>query len=258
MTTLTTSRYLDQAVPANYIASCPSTHDHLLLFGREPAALKFHFFQDEMSSELKDVDDSIPECRGMLSCVPAKSITDGVNIPIAVKNCTIPVDVVIHSSDGIGAHMKNLEQFCTAFPIADSVTHQSTDVVILTETEKTLLSLLKYTHYDHHDICDLSEGPPSELISLTAAADKYGNFFLFAGMRHRFEVSVSFSMQSGSATYKRSSKIGMRSEYEVLEILPSLILTQDLSQIDELVRSTMHLSLDDAFRNHTKIFLSST
>ncbi|EEB95988.1 hypothetical protein MPER_04953 [Moniliophthora perniciosa FA553] len=97
----------------------------------------------------------------------------------AVENCIIPVDLVIKSSDGkrIGAHKKNLEQFCTGFPLADSVVHRIDDVVTLTETAETLLLLLKYTHYAQHDMTDFLYSSQDQLISLTAAADKYGNFF---------------------------------------------------------------------------------
>ncbi|ESK90066.1 hypothetical protein Moror_7872 [Moniliophthora roreri MCA 2997] len=132
----------------------------------------------------------------------------------AVEVCRLSVDLVVQSSNGkrIGAHMKNLKQFCTAFPLTDSVTHDIEDVIIFNEDAETLLLLLQYTHYDvHHNLKEhiRKSEHASTFVSLTAAADKYGNFFALEACKSAL------------------NHVGLEDHDDALRVLPSLLLIQD-------------------------------
>ncbi|EEB91495.1 hypothetical protein MPER_10135 [Moniliophthora perniciosa FA553] len=137
-----------------------------------------------------------------------------------MDNCQLQVDLVLESGDGVklGAHIKTLELFSNAFPIAGTVTHNIDDTVKLTENSDILLLLLKYSHYDDHpDITDLGI---DNVIAFMGAADKYGNYLAMSACR----VAMR------------------RSPTNAIKVIPYKIAHRDFAEIDDLVRSTMDLS----------------
>ena len=95
----------------------------------------------------------------------------------SVRECTIPVDIVLRSSDKvlIGAHQANLAQFSEGFPSPDAVT-TSNEPVDLTETGDVLALLVHFMHKCRHPNLGqiMKEGPPRKTIfRLAEAAEKY-------------------------------------------------------------------------------------
>ncbi|KAJ8091028.1 hypothetical protein PM082_024635 [Marasmius tenuissimus] len=99
----------------------------------------------------------------------------------AIQECSIPVDVVLQSSDGklLGAHSKNLEWFAGGFPLSGSTTQSK--IVPLPESSVTLDYFLKFTH--NHPVPDLSALNIDQLLLLAEAADKYCNSFALAACK---------------------------------------------------------------------------
>lgn len=100
---------------------------------------------------------------------------------LAVDECSLPVDVVIRSSDEvlIGAHKANLEQYSEGFPAADEVI--SVDgPVNLTEDGETLKLLMQFMHKQRlPDLAGLTGSRVRLLFSLGEAAEKY---FVYSAM----------------------------------------------------------------------------
>ncbi|KAK7021396.1 hypothetical protein VNI00_017390 [Paramarasmius palmivorus] len=148
-----------------------------------------------------------------------------VDAACPVDGCSIPIDLIIESSDGnrLGAHTKNLEMFNTAFPLTTSVTHDTNDVVKLSEKNTVLVLLLQFSHYqEHEDLC----GKGLDLVlDLAAAAEKYGNHF--AAMAAREAINYYAKLSSDNA----------------IRVIPYKATHSDLKGMDEIVRSTMDLPL---------------
>ncbi|KAJ3524572.1 hypothetical protein NMY22_g10938 [Coprinellus aureogranulatus] len=96
-----------------------------------------------------------------------------------VRDCTIPIDIVLRSSDGalIAAHKANLAEFSEGFPTPDSVTHSDKDFPVdLAEDGETLERLMLFMH--KHRLPNLERSvsmfnPPKSLMALAEGAEKY-------------------------------------------------------------------------------------
>ncbi|KAJ3532009.1 hypothetical protein NMY22_g7924 [Coprinellus aureogranulatus] len=89
-----------------------------------------------------------------------------------VKDCTLPVDIILRSSDKtlIGAHRDNLAQFSEGFPSPDAVA--SSDVPVdLTEDGRTLEILMQFMHKQRFP--SLQNETVDGLLRLGEAAEKY-------------------------------------------------------------------------------------
>ncbi|KAJ3531236.1 hypothetical protein NMY22_g8240 [Coprinellus aureogranulatus] len=113
-----------------------------------------------------------------------------------VKDCTLPVDIVLRSSDKclIGAHKENLAHFSEAFPTPDSVTSSDTPVD-LSENGEALRSLMQFMH--HHRLPTLDKSfnfldGPSSLFALAEAAEKYLVYSAMALCNVRIAEQVSW------------------------------------------------------------------
>ncbi|KAF9254551.1 hypothetical protein L218DRAFT_886042, partial [Marasmius fiardii PR-910] len=102
----------------------------------------------------------------------------------AIEGCSIPVDVILRSSEGtlFGAHTKNLESFTEGFPITGTIAPgDSPEIVSLTESDETLDLFLAFTH--NHPAPDLTGLDMDSLIDLAKTADKYGNYFALSACK---------------------------------------------------------------------------
>lgn len=88
-----------------------------------------------------------------------------------VEECTLTVDVVLESSDGVlfGAHQRNLETYTEGFPIPGSA--MVSGQVSLQETAEILRLILRYTH--NVRVPRLDEISFDFLASLAEAVEKY-------------------------------------------------------------------------------------
>ncbi|KAK7031005.1 hypothetical protein VNI00_010239 [Paramarasmius palmivorus] len=173
----------------------------------------------------------------------------------AYKTCTVPVDIILKSSDGarLGAHVKNLENFNKAFPVAESVTHQLDEPVALTESATILRLILKFSH---NEDCSISNLNLATVIALTDAADKYGNYpalnackaalmeLWHAGMaEYRQAASISAYKQIGSK-YPRK-KYETRPIEEVVKTSSAALKVLELpvcDDIDRIINTTLSLA----------------
>ncbi|TEB37727.1 hypothetical protein FA13DRAFT_706484 [Coprinellus micaceus] len=90
----------------------------------------------------------------------------------SVKDCRIPVDVVLRSRDKIliGAHQANLSGYSEGFPDADAISDAS-EPVDLTENAETLRILMYFVHKLQYPNVSLLKG--DALFDLAVAAEKY-------------------------------------------------------------------------------------
>ncbi|KAL1733922.1 hypothetical protein EV714DRAFT_203362 [Schizophyllum commune] len=90
-----------------------------------------------------------------------------------VKDCTLPVDLILKSSDGklLGAHACNLATYGEAFPCVDG-TVVASEPLNLTENKATLKTLLAFMHLAPQP--KIRNLPCSEVLELAEAAEKYG------------------------------------------------------------------------------------
>ena len=89
-----------------------------------------------------------------------------------VAECTIPVDIVLRSSDHvlIGAHKANLSQFSGGFPPVDTVT-ETGRIVDLSKDGKMLSLLMRFMHIQRYP--DLIDNSDYRVLALAYAAEKY-------------------------------------------------------------------------------------
>ena len=101
---------------------------------------------------------------------------------VASDECSLPVDVVFRSVDGmlLGAHSKNLDSFTEGFPLAGSTTENNL-IVPLSERGETLRLFLRFTH--NQSAADLSNLDIDSLLEFAEVADKYGCHFALAACR---------------------------------------------------------------------------
>jgi hypothetical protein len=94
---------------------------------------------------------------------------------MAVKDCNIPVDLVLQSSSGdkVGAHKRNLHTYGDGFPLSDSVVtvDVASDIPVLSESTEVLLLMLWFMH--HVPQPDLQSLPFDTVAQLADAAEKY-------------------------------------------------------------------------------------
>ncbi|KAK7024334.1 hypothetical protein VNI00_016370 [Paramarasmius palmivorus] len=152
-------------------AVAAETYGHWLALEECHSVLKRRVLtRPEETPEILHLTKNIPKLNDVI-----KSGIPKCTSPLDSVTCSIPVDVVLQSSDGkfLGAHMDNLARFCAGFPVPDSVTHQIYEVVPLTETEEVLKLLLRYTHIDRQDRQQLFDIDVQALMDFAVAADKY-------------------------------------------------------------------------------------
>ncbi|KAF8176940.1 hypothetical protein BJ912DRAFT_986440 [Pholiota molesta] len=89
-----------------------------------------------------------------------------------VKDCLVPIDIVLQSSDGIqfGTHLNNLQQYSEGFPLAESVMVDA-DIPILEETAEVIEIMLQFMHHTRQP--DISKLEFDLLLSLAEAVEKY-------------------------------------------------------------------------------------
>lgn len=89
-----------------------------------------------------------------------------------VKDCILPVDLVLESSDGkrFGAHTINLQQYSEGFPIGGSVTIE-TDIPKMPESSQALRLLLRFMHHSRQPY--LGNISVKVLSELAEAVEKY-------------------------------------------------------------------------------------
>ncbi|KAF9477113.1 hypothetical protein BDN70DRAFT_838249 [Pholiota conissans] len=91
-----------------------------------------------------------------------------------VKDCSLPIDIVLRSSDGIelGAHMRNLEHYSEAFPQSGSVeVNSEAEAVTLDETGDVLELMLQFMHLTRQP--ELAKISFDLLSGLAEAVEKY-------------------------------------------------------------------------------------
>ncbi|KAK7019788.1 hypothetical protein VNI00_017929 [Paramarasmius palmivorus] len=149
----------------------------------------------------------------------------------AYKTCTIPVNIILESSDGVhlGAHMINLENFNNAFPIAGSVTHQFNEPVALSESAAILRLILKFSH---NKDCSISSLDLATVIALTDAAEKYGNYPALNACR---------------AALSQFTPVQIKSKIRVLPY--RLRYTKVDESFENMIRSTMDIPLRQLVRD---------
>ncbi|KAK7021395.1 hypothetical protein VNI00_017389 [Paramarasmius palmivorus] len=151
-----------------------------------------------------------------------------------VSDCSIPIDLVIESSDGehFGAHKKNLETFNTSFP-----TSSTTHAIRLSENQDVLALLLQFSHYQDHK--EISGKGLDIVLDLATAADKYGNFF------------------AGTAARDALNYMGREDPLNALRIIPYKAIHGDLREIDAMVRSTIDFQIStvlEAMKPYPDVF----
>ncbi|KAF7329093.1 hypothetical protein MKEN_00169800 [Mycena kentingensis (nom. inval.)] len=84
--------------------------------------------------------------------VPSDSVPHSAPKPVArpcpSENCTLPVDIILRSSDGvlIGTHVRNLASYGAGFAPADFAPGDEAEIVELTENAAVLEILLQFMH----------------------------------------------------------------------------------------------------------------
>ncbi|KAL0062083.1 hypothetical protein AAF712_011083 [Marasmius tenuissimus] len=150
----------------------------------------------------------------------------------AIQECSIPVDVVLQSSDGklLGAHSKNLEWFAGGFPLSGSTTQSK--IVPLPESSVTLDYFLKFTH--NHPVPDLSALNIDQLLLLAEAADKYCNSFALAACFLQINQTITPSGYYASKRYLKTSRVST-----ALQLRPSDSRSNTFSS---LLGKVMHMN----------------
>ncbi|KAK7041613.1 hypothetical protein VNI00_009203 [Paramarasmius palmivorus] len=175
--------------------------------------------------------NQIPHRPGIALTITMKSqIKRTSNTPVcdAVKGCIIPVDIVLETSDGrlLGAHTKNLETFNRAFPPASCVTHNIQEPVKLTENSEMLRLLLKFSH--NEDYGNTAKLGLDKVLEFAAVADKYGN---------------SMAMYACKVAMNR---LANERPENAIRVIPYKVVYSDYEDMDQIVRLTMSLPLQDA------------
>ncbi|KAK1223185.1 hypothetical protein PQX77_013939 [Marasmius sp. AFHP31] len=152
------------------------------------------------------------------------------NLPTTCQWCSIPVDVVLQSSDGklFGAHSKNLEWFTKGFPLSGSTTQSK--IVPLPESSVTLDYFLKFIHNDPA-LPDLSVLDIKKLLDLAEAANKYGNSFALGMCRNPMQLLADKSNQNA------------------LKILRFKTIVQDFEGIDRIAVKTLEFPIKDVLKS---------
>nr|GAT50046.1 predicted protein [Mycena chlorophos] len=118
-----------------------------------------------------------------------------------VLGCSLPVDIVLRSSDGVsfGAHANNLAQSATGLPPAEREVRQQsndedeTEIVQLVESADVLELLLQYTHYQRQPS---SKGWCFPLLErLAEAVEKYRLFGAMEVCKLRMEANARIYSQ---------------------------------------------------------------
>ncbi|KAF9258316.1 hypothetical protein L218DRAFT_737719 [Marasmius fiardii PR-910] len=137
----------------------------------------------------------------------------------AIEGCSLPIDVVLQSSDGrlLGAHSKNLEWFADGFPLSGSTS--PSEIVPLTDKGDTLLLFLKFTH--NHPAPDLSLLSIGSLLDLAEVANKYCNYFALGICRQPMRVLAQESAETA------------------LKILRFKAIHHDFEEIDNVAAKTV-------------------
>ncbi|KAF9254136.1 hypothetical protein L218DRAFT_1082472 [Marasmius fiardii PR-910] len=139
-----------------------------------------------------------------------------------IEGCTIPVDIILKSSDGglFGAHSRNLELFADGFPLSGStIKSDFPEIVPLTDKGDTLLLFLKFTH--NHPAPDLTGLNIDSLVDLAKISDKYCNYIALAACRQPMRV------------------LSENSREDALKALHFKAIHHDLEGIDAIARRTL-------------------
>ncbi|KAF6745835.1 hypothetical protein DFP72DRAFT_642047 [Ephemerocybe angulata] len=133
----------------------------------------------------------------------------GHNAACPVPNCSIPVDLILRSSDQelIGAHKANLEHFSDGFPSADTVS-DSKEPVDLSENGTTLKLLLSGMH--KQKLPTLSGLGSDQLLALAEAGEKYFVYGVMAACSEhvRAESRLVKDGRTATAYFAYAAKFG--------------------------------------------------
>uniref|UniRef100_A0A0W0G0K9 BTB domain-containing protein n=1 Tax=Moniliophthora roreri TaxID=221103 RepID=A0A0W0G0K9_MONRR len=159
--------------------------------------------------------------------------------PCPVESCSLPVDVILKSSDGqlFGAHTKNLESFTEGFPLSGSVICRSDEQTELTENANVLKLFLAFTH--NAPAPDLSSYDIDIIIGLAEAAEKYMNHFASGMCR------------------KALRSLAEQSADNALRVLRFKSINNDIEDIDYVAERTVGLGIIhvlDSFGEHLRGF----
>ncbi|KAG7091611.1 hypothetical protein E1B28_010630 [Marasmius oreades] len=162
------------------------------------------------------------------------------------KDCTIPIDITLRSSDGIrfGAHKKNLESFSEGFPPVEWTAEKKGEIVELPEKGITLRLLLRFMH--NTALAKLwkecSDMDIDDLLAFMDAADKYGVFI---------------ALQAGEeALVSRADKM---SHEDLLRVLLREASRSSSNIIDEFARRTLCIPTKVGLlflKNHLQIYMT--
>ncbi|ESK94356.1 hypothetical protein Moror_8180 [Moniliophthora roreri MCA 2997] len=143
-----------------------------------------------------------------------------------VKDCKLPIDVFLLSSEG--AHRKLLEIFNPELAIIKPEDRRQLAVVKLWETAKIVTLLVEFSHnYSHTHLATRSI---DTVFDFVVAAKKYGNQFAVEACEAAMDVLADSSPEDAARVMLYKASHG------------------DLDHIDELARRTMNVPLSRIFR----------